>query len=74
MATDARRVVHIWSDLTFDEEAIPKDFTDTLQVIYRKHGWPDAGRYRKEVCLVELMKVQDEKYPDHHSFYRWWPE
>lgn len=34
-----------------------------LQDIYRQHGWPDLGLYRKEACLKAVQKALVENYP-----------
>ncbi|KAK3303764.1 uncharacterized protein B0T15DRAFT_569234 [Chaetomium strumarium] len=31
--------------------------------IYRRHGWPDLTVYRKEDCIVNVLKAMKEKYP-----------
>lgn len=48
---------------------IPETFTDFLQAIYRKHGWPDISNYQKDDCLAELKQELDEKFPGHHMYY-----
>jgi hypothetical protein len=37
---------------------------DTLQSIYREHGWPDLNVHRKEECLEAVREVMEEQYPD----------
>ncbi|TPX16146.1 uncharacterized protein E0L32_004141 [Thyridium curvatum] len=34
-----------------------------LQDIYREHGWPDLGAYRKSKCLAAVRKAMSENYP-----------
>jgi hypothetical protein len=62
-------VVDIWTRATGRHTTIPEDFTDDLQKVYRKYGWPDVGKYRKEECLAEVKRELEEKYPGHHGYY-----
>ncbi|KAK4044654.1 hypothetical protein C8A01DRAFT_31150 [Parachaetomium inaequale] len=39
-----------------------KDALPLVQAIYREHGWPDLGRYRKEKCLGAVEAALRERY------------
>ncbi|KAI0385604.1 hypothetical protein F5Y04DRAFT_246250 [Hypomontagnella monticulosa] len=41
-----------------------------LQNIFREHGWPDLGRYRKRECLEAVQTALEESYPDRADFRR----
>ncbi|KAI0005595.1 hypothetical protein F4779DRAFT_598215 [Xylariaceae sp. FL0662B] len=34
-----------------------------LADIYRRHGWPDLARYRKDECVAAVRKALKERYP-----------
>lgn len=38
--------------------------TEALRGVYRRHGWPDLDRYRKEECLEAVRNLLQERYPD----------
>ncbi|KAK4063450.1 uncharacterized protein Triagg1_9470 [Trichoderma aggressivum f. europaeum] len=40
---------------------------ELVQSVYKEHGWPDTGRYRKEDCLKAIQKALEEHYPDDAS-------
>ncbi|USP79510.1 hypothetical protein yc1106_06784 [Curvularia clavata] len=70
MAKDEVNVFDIWTraaDVVGD--IIPDRFTNHVQAIYRKHGWPDLSKYQKGECMVELRQVLEEEYPEHHRYY-----
>jgi hypothetical protein len=67
---DDRHLIDIWNDSDEDGEPVPEGLPEMLQGIYRKHGWPDLNKYRKEECLAEVKRELDEKYPDN---YKCWP-
>lgn len=69
MAKDANDVIDIWTKDTGYPGPIPEGFTDTIQAIYREHGWPDVARYQKDNCLADIKKELEEKYPEHHLYY-----
>ncbi|KAF1968895.1 hypothetical protein BU23DRAFT_654985 [Bimuria novae-zelandiae CBS 107.79] len=69
MAKDANDVIDIWTKDTGYPGPIPEGFTDTIQAIYREHGWPDVARYQKDNCLTDIKKELGEKYPEHHLYY-----
>jgi hypothetical protein len=62
-------VVDVWPEAARYATPIPEGFTDTLQAIYRKHGWPDMSKYRKEDCLAEVRRELKENFPEHHRYY-----
>jgi hypothetical protein len=66
---DEYDVVDVWTDTSGDGEPIPEGFTDLLQSIYRKHGWPEISNYHKDDCLAELKRELDQNYPEHHQYY-----
>lgn len=69
MAKDAYDVFDIWTEKTGYGTPIPEGFTDTLQAIYRSHGWPDVDQYQKDQCLSAIKKELDENYPGHYDYF-----
>jgi hypothetical protein len=67
---DAEHLIDIWAESIQDDNAIPEGLPEMLQGIFRKHGWPDLEKYRKEECLAEVKRELNEKYPNSHKF---WP-
>jgi hypothetical protein len=67
---DAHNVIDIWTDSTVDGDPIPAGIPEMLQGVYRKHGWPDLNKYRKEECLAEVVRELDEKYPDNYQYWQ----
>jgi hypothetical protein len=67
---DAHHVIDIWTDSTVDGDPIPVGIPEMLQGIYRKHGWPDLNKYRKEECLAEVVRELDEKYPNNYLYWQ----
>ncbi|KAH8692463.1 hypothetical protein GQ44DRAFT_635935 [Phaeosphaeriaceae sp. PMI808] len=66
---DSNDVIDIWTNGGMDcDKPVPKEVIELLQGIYRKHGWPNLGKYRKEECLAEIKQQLDEKYPEHHRY------
>jgi hypothetical protein len=64
---DEYHVVEIWTNT--NHALFEKSYLEMLQAIYRKHGWPDLSRYRKEECLAEIKRETDEKHPDMNGYY-----
>jgi hypothetical protein len=42
----------------------PSGLLRLVQDIYREHGWPDLGKYRKQECLEAVQTALEEQYPD----------
>ncbi|ETS85645.1 hypothetical protein PFICI_03670 [Pestalotiopsis fici W106-1] len=38
-------------------------YIETVQGVYRQHGWPDVDRYRKSDCLQAVEDALQERYP-----------
>jgi hypothetical protein len=66
---DTKNLIDVWTDLTVGGDPIPVGIPELLQGIYRKHGWPDLNRYRKQECLEEVKRELEEKYPEHFTYY-----
>lgn len=56
---NSRQVINSWSGYSDSGE-----MEIMLQDIYREHGWPDLGTYRKEECIQAVTKALTEQYPD----------
>jgi hypothetical protein len=56
---NSRQVIESYGDWVEDEEMQP-----ILKGIYRGHGWPDLGKYKKEECICMVEKAMEERYPD----------
>jgi hypothetical protein len=54
------QVIDVYATLAPGSEGM----IDTLQSIYREHGWPDLSLYRKEECLEAVREIMEEQYPD----------
>lgn len=54
----SRQVWEMWTEFGIGRE----DVIPTVQEIYREHGWPDLGRYRKAECIAAVRKTLLERY------------
>jgi hypothetical protein len=54
------------SDMNLRDQV--KDALPLVQAIYREHGWPDLGRYRKEECLGAVEAALRERYGEDCRF------
>lgn len=38
-------------------------YIETVQDVFRQHGWPDVDRYKKSDCLKAVENILQERYP-----------
>jgi hypothetical protein len=66
---NSKYLIDIWTNSIREDDPFPDGLLESLQDIYRKHGWPDLNNYQKEECLAEVKRELDEKYPNHYRYY-----
>jgi hypothetical protein len=57
-----------YPDAVGSMETLHGDMLETVQDIYREHGWPDLEKYRKEECLLAVRKAVENQYPSYIEY------
>lgn len=46
------------------ETSDDKSYLRSVRQVYKEHGWPDLGVYKKKECLESVAKLMEERFPE----------